>query len=120
MEILTRMETTSTCGFSTRKAVCGAPRAAHRRGKNHPYQPVFRATPERAFVVASCKCGVEATRIRPEFDTMTDFGAVKEALNYAGWRIIGHLWTCPACTVRFDKREAKKIHPAQASFMEST
>jgi len=59
-------------------------------------------------------CGVEAVSTSKPFR----IGAMRTELGEAGWRIIDGKWHCPQCATKFDKREAKKRDPRQASFMD--
>lgn len=112
--IVTRLETTSRCGHETRKERCGIPRASH-RGAGHKYVLSWLRQDSQLIVLCSKpSCGVGAfSEVYPH-----RFPEFHGALTSIGWRIIGGEWHCPQCVTKFDKREAKKRDPRQASFME--
>jgi len=119
MEITTRMETSSVCGFTTRSGSCGVPRASHRNLKNtrhHKYQPTYPKDFSQNNVLTGCRCGTEAFVVR-EPDEPLLLPVAKRLMETEGWRVIESEWRCPFCTKKFDKRQAAKADPRQASFI---
>lgn len=114
--IITRVETTSRCGWADRNGKCGKPRASH-RGSGHRYEPVWNGN-DPGDVMVLCdtpSCGMAGIDVDRDLANIPD---IFRLLAEGGWRIIDGMWHCPRCAAKFDKREAKKRDPRQASFMD--